>query len=406
MQIPLLRQPLRRAGLRVSPAVGVCLLLLLLSCNPDRIKEAIPEEKPPVEREDHGYASLYLNLKRPVERKDIWTGGADLYYLCDDGLLDVPGEMEIKLRGNATLGFPKKSYNIRFPEKKSVLGMPKDRRWCLLANWGDRTLLRNDLAFEISRRCGMEWTPSGEYVDLYVNKEYQGVYYVCEKVTGSSNRLDLKSDGFLLEQDIYYDEAHCFRTDLLDIPFMVKEPDEDEFDAEAYDAMRAYVNEAERLLVAGDTAWKRYLDTDSFARYWLVFELTQNWEPNNPKSCYMYMNPGGPLKAGPAWDFDWHTFIPGAEGFVIKDALWFRYLFRDAEFVRLVKSVWEEQRASLADLPAYLDERAERIRPYAQTNADMWPIPDQTDDWEQSIVDIRTCYQLRFAWLDKAIRAL
>lgn len=400
-------QILRRVGRSAIPAAGVC-MAFLLGCTQESILPPEEERKPePPEpefvRTDHGYATIRLQQDNPVTNKTDWVDGGTVYIIYPDGTTENPGTVEMKLRGNATLWFPKKSYNLRFPGKQPVLGFQENRRWCLLANWGDRTLLRNDLAFEISRRTGMEWTPGGDFANLYYNGEYQGVYYLCEKIRGSKNRLDIGDEGFLLEQDLYYDEEHCFRTDLLDIPFLLKEPDGEDFNAETYNSLRQYVNTVERLLVAGDESWKEMVDMDSFARYWIAIELTQNWEPNNPKSCYMYMQEGGVLKAGPVWDFDWHTFIPGAEGFLIKDALWYRYMFRDPEFVRLVKGVWREKRASLGDLPAYLDLRAERIRPYAQINADMWPIPDQTDIWEESIADIRACYKARFSWFDQAV---
>lgn len=407
-------QTLRRVGLLAFPTVGVC-LFLLLSCSGDEILMAPSDEraaeKTPFQREDHGYAAIHIQQDKPVESKDFWVDGATMYMTYEDGTIQVPGNMDIKLRGNATLYLPKRSYNIRLQEDFPVIGFPSGRHWCLLANWRDHTIIRNDLAFEISRRAGMAWTPWGDFVDLYWNEEYRGVYYLCEKIRAGESRVDIRKQGFLLEQDIYYDEEHCFRTDLLDIPFMVKEPDGDDFIPEAFEELRTFVNQVERLLVAGDPAWKESVDMDSFIRYWLVFELTQNWEPNNPKSCFMYRNPDGPLIAGPVWDFDWHTFIPEPEGFVIKDALWYHYLFKDTEFKNTAKAVWEETRQDFAAFPAYIDALVERIRPHALVNAEMWPIPgyingDEDLPWDDSVSRIRSCFIERFTWLDRAIRAL
>ena len=82
--------------------------------------------------------------------------GATMRISRPDGTVDYEGSLEIRGRGNSTWNYPKKPYALRLPEKHAVLGMPGHKRWILLANWKDRTLMRNDAAFWLSRHTGLQ----------------------------------------------------------------------------------------------------------------------------------------------------------------------------------------------------------------------------------------------------------
>ena len=84
--------------------------------------------------------------------------------------------MKIRGRGNSTWDMPKKPYKVKLESKASILGMPADKEWALLANYADKTLLRNVTAMEISRICGFKWTPRMVSVEVYMNGKYEGVY--------------------------------------------------------------------------------------------------------------------------------------------------------------------------------------------------------------------------------------
>ena len=104
---------------------------------------------------------------------------------------NVSLDVEIRGRGNSTWGFPKKPYQLKFEDKESVLSLPADRRWILLANYSDKTLLRNELVFNMSRFSSLDWTPESRYVELMLNNEYLGVYQLTQKVEESVNRVDI-----------------------------------------------------------------------------------------------------------------------------------------------------------------------------------------------------------------------
>ena len=91
-------------------------------------------------------------------------------------------DLTIRGRGNSSWEMPKKSYKIEFDKKQSMLGMPKDKDWALIANYADKTLMRNDLAYRLSAALDVFYAPRCEFAELYVNGNYLGVYLVTETI--------------------------------------------------------------------------------------------------------------------------------------------------------------------------------------------------------------------------------
>jgi hypothetical protein len=262
--------------------------------------------------------------------------------------LIVSEGMNIKGRGNSTWGYPKKPYAVKFDKKQSVLGLPKDKSWVLLANWMDRTVMRNAVAFAIAKKTkSLKWTPNGEFVDVVLNGKFIGNYYLCEKIKISSDRVNITeidntkqvitegdelTGGYLVELDSYYDEDYKFRTEPQKMPVNFKSPDE-AVPQEQIDYLQGYFNNLESIIYSDDfpTETGNYadlIDVDSFIDWWFVQELTQNSEPNHPKSSYMHKDRLGKLIAGPVWDFDWGTFKPNVTRFLDNTAIYYSALFR------------------------------------------------------------------------------
>lgn len=233
-----------------------------------------------------------------------------------------------RVRGNITQRMPKKAFAVKLDSKSGMLGMSAHKRWVLLANWKDRTLMRNEVAFGIAdvfKRTfpndGMAWNPSGQFVELVYNGVHVGTYYLCEQIKIDGNRLDISdpyeegdaftaaSDyGYLLECDDAYDETWQF-TSKHYIPFLFKDDGNDTMLQYAKDIVygieenlyAGYCGDSEAYAAAYET-----LDMTSVIDYWLIQELMLNSEMQHPKSAYMYID-GGKLYAGPIWDFDWNT---------------------------------------------------------------------------------------------------
>ena len=91
-------------------------------------------------------------------------------------------DLTIKGRGNSSWGMPKKSYKIEFVDKQQILGMPKDRDWALISNYADKTLMKNYLMYHLSSKLGAYYAPRCEFIELYINKEYLGIYLFTETI--------------------------------------------------------------------------------------------------------------------------------------------------------------------------------------------------------------------------------
>ena len=359
----------------------------------------------------------------PSKHED-WLEEATITILNPDGSEDYSGTTNICGRGNSTWNYPKKTYALKLNEKAKILGMPKHKRWILLANWMDRTLMRNRVAFQIALSTGMAWNSHGEFVDVVLNGKHIGNYYICEHIKVDKNRVniaELEEDategegitgGFIMELDKYFDEVYKFKSSIRNLPYMFKDPDEVNEQQFAY--MQNYINAMEasiynnKELAAGK--FMEYLDMDSFIDWWFVHELAENGEPGWPKSTYMYKDLSDKLYAGPVWDFDWGTFTPGAS-FTVKNALYYPRLFQNAAFITRVKERWTLLKPEFEKIVTFIESEGERIKHSEKMNHIMWPITqtvngDESMTFEESVQRMKAAYEEKLQWLDEAISKL
>lgn len=377
--------------------------------------------------ENTGLPRVYITTPGGVgiTSKDVYVKEGNLRIFDENGELDLNILSDFKGRGNSTWMMPKKPYAIKLSSKAEVMGMPKHKRWVLLANWLDRTLLRNDVAFEIAKKCpALPWTPRGQFVELYLNGKHQGNYYLCEHIKIDKNRVNIDeideetsetdlSGGYLLEFDTYSNaEINYFYTKHMNLPVTIKEPDEEiitSWEHPAYTYIKDYVNSVEETLKKGNySEIESMIDVKSYAEWWIAYNLTGNQEPNGPKSCYMYKKRNGKLYAGPVWDFDWMSFIPGRKGALIAQSLWYGYLFKHDAFKSLVKERWTALKPEFEKVFTYIDEKAEYIRESNEINLKMWPVTQNVNEdidlsYDDAVNRLKEAYQERITELDKVI---
>ncbi len=331
---------------------------------------------------------------------------ATLEFVNEDQEYDV----KIKGRGNSSWTFPKKPFNITFTEPVSFLGMNPSQKWCFLANWRDPTLMRNAVSLEMARLTSLDWTPEGRFAEVVLDGVFMGNYYVTEKVEIAEGRVDAGPDGLLICFDGYYDDTYHFKTETQNLPTGIILKGGAALDRRAFENTKQRINGIEKsICVDGSTDG---IDVDSFCDWLLVHELTGNDEPCNPHSCYMHTNSAGILVAGPAWDFDFHTFRPGVESWVNRNALWYGALTNNPEFQARLKEryvclrpVWE------AEIPAYIDSVAEVIGVSARQDNTMWPKTvyrngDETLGFDEAVIRMKEGFRDRMLQMDGYIGSL
>ena len=237
--------------------------------------------------------------------------------------VSAPIASATRIRGNVTQQMPKKAFAVKLDKKSGVLDMKPHKRWVLLANWKDRTLMRNAVAFGVAKKFkevfpndGIAWNPSGRFVELVYNGVHVGNYYLCEQIKIDGNRLDINEPydakdaysgnpedyGYLMECDDGYDETWKFTTKKY-VPFLFKDDGNDDM----LNYAAGFVRGLEEKITAGKYS-EAYanMDLTSMVDFLLIQDLMMNSELKHPKSAYTYIN-NGKFYAGPIWDFDWNT---------------------------------------------------------------------------------------------------
>ena len=404
-----------------------------------------------------------------VRGKDTedWAEDDEITVYNPDGSVDLPTALcGTKLRGNTSQAYPKKPFAIKMVEKQSVLGLPKHKRWVLLANWLDHSMIRNTVAFDIAHAIenawkggaiepGIPWNVHGKNVELvFVESDgtghHVGNYFLCEQIKIDGNRLnitspdgadtgtDYKQYGYLLEVDNNYDETDKFKTSR-SVPFMFK----DEVSDAILSAVKTKVQGIETNLYNSKfaTAYND-LDINSVIDQMLIWELTMNREYGDPRSVYMFMNGDGKLSAGPVWDFDRGTFQnttnasnqgnndrvkPYNEWMYWRSAetasesyIWYRQLAQDPTFVATVQARWAVIYPKLQSVSGQIREYGRSMKASFEVDSKMWPTDktsiqthksgfkdwsgdENINDWDELIENFVTVYEARLEGMNGLI---
>ena len=241
--------------------------------------------------------------------------------LVPDGEYFTQDSAYVRLRGNWSAGdqCPKKSYRIKFKDGQKFFGSPaKAKKWTLIPNYGDKSLIRNQLSFDISERFGMTYTPFHQMVHLWVNSEYRGVYQLCDQVDIRKGRINIKemddldidgeelTGGYFIEIDAYAgSEEWMFRSNR-GIPVTIKSPDDPPMQVQK-EYIQNHFNKMEALVFAKnydlEKGYQQYLHLPSFLKRHLHQEFVGN--PDALWSCFMYKDRGNDtIYTGPVWDHD------------------------------------------------------------------------------------------------------
>lgn len=239
---------------------------------------------------------------------------ADGYINATINITDTDGSVLkdnilFKVRGNSTAidSIQKKAFTFKFEKKKEVLGMGKGKKWAMLANCFDPTLLRNYLVFDLAQEMGLPYTSEQRFAELWLDGEYRGCYTVYEPVQEGKDRVDIdieSNDGkkdFLLEYEASRTEADVTYITAGGLRFALKDPEEPDSEQTAYvtDIMTDIAN----TLKSGDEeAIRAKIDVDSFAKFYLLNEYAKTADFGLSSVFFFYKD--GMLYAGPPWDYD------------------------------------------------------------------------------------------------------
>lgn len=310
------------------------------------------------------------------------------------GTSDTPLTMQIRGRGNWTwTGFDKKPYRLKLDAKTALLGMNKSKHFALLAHADDnKGFLRNAIGFRLSEMLDLAWTPKQHPVEVVLNGDYIGLYFLTETIRVDKDRVNVTEQpdltthpdsitgGWLVEIDNYDSDPHIEikEGDGARIIFTYKTPEVLSPEQETF-----LTDEMTRInkLIYGDKLsdelWE-YLDLDALARFYLVQEITDNYESFHG-SCYLHRDMGAGQKwvFGPVWDFG-STFNYEKTQYAWQGRehhmTWIGEICKFPKFIAKVTEIWHSfVQNDYNELYEYIDSFAAQISIAAQSDAKRWP---------------------------------
>lgn len=341
--------------------------------------------------------------RQDITSKEYYLQGT--YYLDPMGATDIeaignksnPLSLEIKGRGNYTWkDFDKKPYRLKLADKQPLMGLDKSKHFALLAHADDaknnKGFMRNTLGFYFSEQIGMAWTPKAKPVELVLNGDYKGLYFLTELIRVDKDRVNIveqednetDSDkitgGWLVEIDNYREDPQIrFMEGNTGEEMAITYKTPEELSSAQEKFLKEEMLRIDRLVYGNkqsDELWK-YLDMDALAKFYIVQEIMDNYESFHG-SCYLYreMGEGEKWHFGPVWDFG-SAFNRDKNQYIYQGDVWHNHwipeICKFPKFMDRVKEIWQWLHYYKYDSAYdYAEEFANHIAEAAKNDADRW----------------------------------
>jgi subtilisin-like proprotein convertase family protein len=364
----------------------------------------------------------------------------------------------IHIRGNSTRYFEKKSFSLETHDisgiklKASILGMPLESDWDLVAPYQDKSLLRIPLGYTLFQEMG-HYAARYKMVELVVNNEYRGVYALMEKPKQGKDRINVSKLTVADNSVPYLTGGYIIKIDRTNAPgwnsllagsapnnkhffYAYDYPKDSVITPQQKTYIKAYLDTVETVINSPSfsnplTGYQKYIETGSFVDYFILSELSRNVDAYR-LATFLYkdnISKSGKLQIGPVWDFGiaFHNcnysdaFLPNGWEYQIPDTVnpaptWWGRFFQDSNFVDKLYCRWHELRQnvlSINRLNNFLDSSANVLNESQHRNfiqwpvmgAYVWPNPQNqaTASYQNEINDIKTWLANRIAWMDGII---
>lgn len=285
-----------------------------------------------------GGQTIQYDVKTVVDMGIIYNGPGNRNYLVDP-FNEYSGKIGLEYRGNYSFSLPQKPYSLELRDASgliaidsSLLDMPAESDWILLANYNDKSFARNELPFELFDSMG-HYGVRSRHVDVVLDGEYQGIYLLAERIKRDMNRIDIANlepyetigqdltGGYVIKID-YWDNNNSWQSNFspigypgLDIHFVYHYPNADDIVLQQKTYIQNFMNEFETALYSVDfkdpnIGYRKYIDVPSFIDYFIVNEVARNGD-GFKKSRFLWKDKDHAdgtyrkLHEGPVWDFDW-----------------------------------------------------------------------------------------------------
>lgn len=376
---------------------------------------------------------LYITTENntPVTSKDYYLNAS--YYLDAKGIAGydnigsaaAPLTMEIKGRGNYSwTGFNKKPYRLKLTDKQPLLGMVKSKHFNLLAHADDakdkKGYMRNAAGFELSKMLGIAWTPDARPLEVVMNGDYIGLYFLTEHIRVDQDRVNIVEQadeetdaqkitgGWLVEIDNYDEDPHITIKEGGKTTMWVTYKSPEVLSSEQETYLTQQIQLLDNLIYGdknSDELWQ-HLDMDALARFYIVQEITDNYESFHG-SCYLYKDMGDTekWKFGPVWDFGSAFYRDKSQYFFQGDVWhnhWIPEICKFPAFKQYVKTVWKDFYANrFNDIFTFTADQLSLLKTAAAVDAQRWPDYNGNADLTKRITQINDRLRRNAEWLNE-----
>ena len=406
----------------------------------------------------HVYINTFTGMAITNKTEYVY---ARMWYVDEDDQVTFYDSLQIRGRGNSTWNMLKKPYKLKFQQKEKLLGKghAKTKKWTLLANHGDKTLIRNAITSLMGERVGLKFNPAAKFVDLTLNDSYVGNYQISDHIDVRPHRVNIMeqdlpltdesdiSGGYLLESDGFGDfHSSKYWDDNLQrylvpdglhtshsIPVRIHYPDSEDLEQRQTDYIKNYLRMFEDRLFGADftdevLGYRPYVDSLSLANWYLCTEMSGNID--GFFSAYFYKEQADDhLFFGPLWDYDIaYNNDNRARGgtnrttyqLMVKDGYgalrtWIQQMWKDPWFGTMINRHYQE----LIDdgMETYLNEKIDSltllINESQQLNYELWGIRSRSlrelvlySTYDEYVKDVRNYIHNHFEYLKTAFAGL
>ena len=371
----------------------------------------------------------------------------------NDPFNDYNGKITIEKRGNSSQEQEKPPYRFETVDNNGennnvkLLGLPEENDWILYAPWSDKSLLRNVLIYSLSNEMG-RYAPRSKFVELYLNKEYRGVYVLMEKIKRDKNRVAISSldpnsnfgdnltGGYILKFDWAEtgDNNGGFFSLIDGMRYNYHYPKPDEISSEQENYIQSYINSYENIMNSNkynsEEGYSSFIDIGSFVDFVILQEISRNVDAYG-LSTYIYKDKesiNNKLTAGPIWDFNhgfgncdyykaWETVgwnISYTYNDMDQRAFWWLKLWNDDNFQEMIKDRYKllrESTLSTNNINTLIDQYVFKLGTSVNKNFTKWPIlgeyiwPNKQvfDTYQEEIIYLKTWINNRLTWMDSEL---
>ena len=328
-------------------------------------------------------------------------------------------KLTVRGRGNSSFKMPKYGMKLEFDEKVSLLGMPKNRDWALIANFGDKTHLRNYMMTRLSEWLGAKYTPKMQFVELYLNRKYMGLYLLAETVKVAKNRVNIAENdsSFLFEREGSKKLDPPYVTSNGGNSFHIKSPKN--LSESSKKMLLDHLNDVEHFLSTliwnSDNHIEKWFDLDDYLLYYWVQEYSKNEDGNFSRSIFMTWEKGGTIHFGPLWDFDLafgnesYEENQGPDDWYIRRYRWNRLIFKDSVVQHRARSYWKDHRREFKALIDSIPVYEKIIRKAIDNEYRRWPVLQNKENWalkapydtyREAVDDMKDWMKKRYKWIE------